>query len=58
MTRNARRYPESLREGRVVYLGGERVDEVSTPPAFRNAARICAAPVAFIPPVPAGATYP
>ena len=32
-------YLESLRDGRTVYLGGERVDDVTTHPAFRNAAR-------------------
>lgn len=31
-------YLESLRDGRVVYLGGERIDDVTTHPAFRNAA--------------------
>ena len=32
-------YLETLRDGRVVYLGGEQVDDVTTHPAFRNAAR-------------------
>ncbi len=32
-------YLESLRDGRVVYVNGERVDDVTTHPAFRNAAR-------------------
>ncbi len=32
-------YLESIRDGRRVYLGGERVDDVTTHPAFRNAAR-------------------
>ncbi len=31
-------YLESLRDGRVVYIGRERVDDVTTHPAFRNAA--------------------
>ncbi len=31
-------YLESLRDGRTIYLGGERVDDVTTHPAFRNAA--------------------
>jgi 4-hydroxyphenylacetate 3-monooxygenase len=34
---------EQLRDGRVVYLGAERVDDVTTHPAFRNAARSIAA---------------
>ena len=33
----------SLRDGRVVYIGGERVDDVTTHPAFRNAAATVAA---------------
>src|SRR6202049_4315099 len=32
-------YLESLRDGREVYIHGERVDDVTTHPAFRNAAR-------------------
>lgn len=32
-------YLESLRDGREVYLNGEKVDDVTTHPAFRNAAR-------------------
>ncbi|MFC7366661.1 MULTISPECIES: 4-hydroxyphenylacetate 3-hydroxylase family protein [Bhargavaea] len=32
-------YLESLRDGRAVYLNGEKVDDVTTHPAFRNAAR-------------------
>jgi 4-hydroxyphenylacetate 3-monooxygenase len=32
-----------LRDGRVVYIGSERVDDVTTHPAFRNAARTVAA---------------
>jgi len=32
-------YLESLRDGREVYIDGERVDDVTTHPAFRNAAR-------------------
>lgn len=32
-------YLESLRDGRVVYVGGEQVDDVTIHPAFRNAAR-------------------
>jgi len=32
-------YLESIRDGRKVYVGGERVDDVTHHPAFRNAAR-------------------
>ena len=32
-------YLESLRDGRVVYIGSERVDDVTSHPAFKNAAR-------------------
>ncbi|MGC1249391.1 MAG: 4-hydroxyphenylacetate 3-hydroxylase N-terminal domain-containing protein, partial [Xanthobacteraceae bacterium] len=32
-------YLESLRDGREVYVYGERVEDVTTHPAFRNAAR-------------------
>src|ERR1700723_491912 len=32
-------YIESLRDGREVYIDGERVADVTTPPAFRNAIR-------------------
>ena len=35
----ARNILESLRDGREVYIYGERVDDVTTHPAFRNAAR-------------------
>jgi 4-hydroxyphenylacetate 3-monooxygenase len=34
---------ERMRDGRVVYIGGERVDDVTSHPAFRNAARTIAA---------------
>ena len=33
---------ESIRDGRVVYLGRERIDDVTTHPAFRNAAHTIA----------------
>src|SRR5262245_41658132 len=36
---NGKEYLESLRDGREVYIYGERVDDVTTHPAFRNAAR-------------------
>ena len=32
-------YLESIRDGRRVYVGSELVDDVTTHPAFRNAAR-------------------
>jgi 4-hydroxyphenylacetate 3-monooxygenase len=32
-------YLDSIRDGGCVYVGGERVDDVTTHPAFRNAAR-------------------
>ena len=32
-------YLDSIRDGRRVYIGGEEVDDVTTHPAFRNAAR-------------------
>ena len=35
-------YLESLRDGREVYIYGERVDDVTTHPAFRNSARTIA----------------
>ena len=39
MIRSGDEYLESLRDGRIVYIGGERVDDVTTHPGFRNAAR-------------------
>ncbi|MBM3516502.1 MAG: hypothetical protein FJX56_01195, partial [Alphaproteobacteria bacterium] len=38
MIKTGKEYLESLRDGRVVYLGGERVDDVTSHPGFRNAA--------------------
>src|SRR5881394_3071829 len=35
-------YLESLRDGREVYVYGDRVDDVTTHPAFRNTARMTA----------------
>ena len=43
MLRSGKEHLESLRDGRVVYIGGERVGDVTTHPAFRNAARTVAA---------------
>ncbi|MGH9549740.1 MAG: 4-hydroxyphenylacetate 3-hydroxylase family protein [Terriglobales bacterium] len=39
MLRTGKEHLESLRDGRVVYLGRERVADVTAHPAFRNAAR-------------------
>ncbi len=39
MTRTGDDYIASLRDGREVWLDGERVDDVTTHPAFRNAVR-------------------
>jgi 4-hydroxyphenylacetate 3-monooxygenase len=39
MLKTGAAYLEGLRDGRVIYLGGERVDDVTIHPAFRNAAR-------------------
>ncbi len=36
---NGQQYLESLRDGRTVYLNGEKIDDVTTHPAYRNAAR-------------------
>jgi len=33
---------ERMREGRAVYIGAERVDDVTAHPAFRNGARTIA----------------
>ena len=42
MLRTGNEHLESLRDGRVVYIGSERVDDVTAHPAFRNAARTVA----------------
>ncbi|AMN40165.1 4-hydroxyphenylacetate 3-hydroxylase family protein [Rhodoplanes sp. Z2-YC6860] len=39
MLRTGDDYLQSLRDGRCVYIGGERVDDVTAHPAFRNTAR-------------------
>jgi 4-hydroxyphenylacetate 3-monooxygenase len=39
MLKDGKAYLEGLRDGRVVYVGGERIDDVTTHPGFRNAAR-------------------
>ena len=43
MLRTGREYLESLRDGRVIHIGSEKVNDVTTHPAFRNAARSFAA---------------
>ena len=42
MLRSGKEHLERLRDGRIVYIGSERVDDVTTHPAFRNAARTIA----------------
>ena len=42
MLKTGKEHLECLRDGRIVYVGGERVDDVTTHPAFRNAARTVA----------------
>ena len=42
MLRTGKEHLETLRDGRVVYVGGERVDDVTTHPAFREAAKTVA----------------
>src|SRR5690242_2389998 len=43
MLKSGAEHLEQLQDGRVVYIGGERVDDVTSHPAFRNAARSIAA---------------
>ena len=43
MLRTGKEHLESLRDGRVVYVGGERIDDVTRHPAFRAAAQTVAA---------------
>ena len=43
MLKTGAQHLESLRDGRVIYIGSERVDDVTSHPAFRNAARSIAA---------------
>ncbi|GGU70780.1 hypothetical protein GCM10010275_00890 [Streptomyces litmocidini] len=38
MTRSGQEYPEGLRDGREVRLDGQRVEDVTAPPAFRATA--------------------
>src|SRR5262245_45714969 len=43
MLRTGQEHLESLRDGRVIYIGSERVDDVTRHPAFRGAAQTVAA---------------
>jgi 4-hydroxyphenylacetate 3-monooxygenase len=43
MLKTGAQHLQSLRDGRVVYVGDERIDDVTTHPAFRNGARSIAA---------------
>ena len=43
MLRTGKEHLEPLRDGRVVYIGSEKVDDVTRHPAFRNAAATVAA---------------
>ena len=43
MLRTGKEHLESLRDGRMVYVGGERIDDVTRHPAFRGAAQTVAA---------------
>jgi 4-hydroxyphenylacetate 3-monooxygenase len=43
MLRTGKEHLASLRDGRIVYIGSERVDDVTRHPAFRNAAQTVAA---------------
>ena len=43
MLLTGKEYLESIRDGRRVYVGSEQVDDVTTHPAFRNAAHSFAA---------------
>ena len=38
MLKSGDEYRDSLRDGRIIYIGGERVDDVTTHPGFRNGA--------------------
>lgn len=42
MLMNGEQYLESIRDGRVVYIGKEKVDDVTTHPAFKNTAKTIA----------------
>ncbi len=36
---NGKEYLESLNDGRVVYLNGKKIEDVTTHPAYQNSAR-------------------
>ncbi|WP_368784337.1 4-hydroxyphenylacetate 3-hydroxylase N-terminal domain-containing protein, partial [Acinetobacter baumannii] len=36
---NGKEYIESLRDSRTIYLNGEKIDDVTTHPAYRNSVR-------------------
>jgi 4-hydroxyphenylacetate 3-monooxygenase len=42
MLRSGKEHLESLRDGRIVYVGNERIDDITTHPAFRTAAQTVA----------------
>ena len=42
MLKTGKEHLESLRDGRIVYIGNERVDDVTTHPAFRHGAQTVA----------------
>ena len=42
MLRTGSEHLERLRDGRVIFIGNERVEDVTTHPAFRNTARMVA----------------
>ncbi len=42
MLRTGKEHLESLRDGRVIYIGSEKIDDVTRHPAFRNAAQTVA----------------
>src|SRR5215203_397955 len=42
MLKGGKEYLEGLRDGRVVYVGSERIDDVTRHPAFRNGAQTIA----------------
>ena len=39
MIKTGAEYLEGLNDGRIIYIGGERVEDITTHPGFRNAAR-------------------
>ena len=43
MLKTGKEYLEGLRDGRVVYIGGEKVEDVTTHPAFAESAKSMAA---------------